>query len=76
MWWYWKGDNPDPSVVAFMNKNYPSDWTYADFASEFHAELYSEYKFLYLFLAIDNYILLLDPNDWADIFAASGAKYV
>ncbi len=45
MWWYWKGDNPDPTVVAYMNKNYPSDWTYADFASQFHAELYSEYKF-------------------------------
>ena len=42
VWWYWKGDNPDPNVVAFMSKNYPSDWTYADFASHFHAELYGK----------------------------------
>ncbi|CAF0765775.1 unnamed protein product [Rotaria sordida] len=57
MWWAWKGDNPNPDTVAFMNKNYPPDWTYADFAAQFHAELY-------------------DPNEWADIFAASGAKYI
>jgi hypothetical protein len=49
IWWYWKGDKPDPNVVAFMNKNYPQDWTYADFASQFHAELYGEYKLLYSF---------------------------
>ncbi|CAF4085978.1 unnamed protein product, partial [Rotaria magnacalcarata] len=54
MWWAWKGDNPNPDTVVFMNKNYPPDWTYADFASQFHAEFY-------------------DPNEWADIFAASGA---
>jgi alpha-L-fucosidase len=57
MWWRWKGDKPDPKIVAFMNNTYPPDWTYADFASQFHAEFY-------------------DPNEWADIFAASGAKYV
>ncbi|CAF4099094.1 unnamed protein product, partial [Rotaria sordida] len=57
MWWDWKGDNPRADVVAFMNKNYPPDWTYADFAAQFHAEFY-------------------DPNEWADIFAASGAKYI
>ncbi len=28
------------------------------------------------FFGIDNYFYLPDPNDWADIFAASGAKYV
>jgi alpha-L-fucosidase len=57
VWWQWKGSNPDPRVVAFMNKTYPPGWTYADFAAQFHAEFY-------------------DPNEWADIFAASGAKYV
>jgi len=57
MWWSWKGDNPNPDVVEFMKKNYPADWTYADFAAQFRAELY-------------------DPNEWADIFAASGAKYI
>ncbi|CAF4847077.1 unnamed protein product [Rotaria sp. Silwood1] len=57
MWWAWKGNNPNPDTVAFMKKNYRPDWTYADFAEQFHAELY-------------------DPNEWADIFAASGAKYI
>ncbi|CAF5157273.1 unnamed protein product, partial [Rotaria sp. Silwood1] len=57
MWWDWKGDKPNPELVAFMNNNYPPDWTYADFAQQFHAEFY-------------------DPNEWADIFAASGAKYI
>ncbi|CAF1606801.1 unnamed protein product [Rotaria magnacalcarata] len=56
-WWDWKGSSPSPAAVAFMNKTYPSDWTYADFASQFRAEFYN-------------------PNEWADIFAASGAKYV
>ncbi|CAF0754252.1 unnamed protein product [Didymodactylos carnosus] len=56
-WYAWKKDNPDPDVVEFMRKNYPPDFTYADFAKEFHAELY-------------------DPNEWADIFQASGAKYI
>ncbi|CAF1971863.1 unnamed protein product [Rotaria magnacalcarata] len=54
-WWDWKGSSPSPAAVAFMNKTYPSDWTYADFASQFRAEFYN-------------------PNEWADIFAASGAK--
>jgi hypothetical protein len=41
-WWAWKGDNPNKDVMAFMEKNYPVDWTYADFASQFHAEFYGE----------------------------------
>ena len=41
MWWRWKGSEPDANVVAFMEKHYPPDWTYADFASQFHAEFYS-----------------------------------
>ncbi|CAF3810942.1 unnamed protein product [Rotaria sordida] len=57
MWWSWKGNDPSSEVVAFINKNYPPDWTYADFAAQFHAEFYN-------------------PNEWADIFAASGAKYI
>ncbi len=40
MWWAWKGTNPNPGTVAFMNKFYPDDWTYADFAAQFRAELY------------------------------------
>lgn len=75
MWWAWKGTNPSKQVVDFMNKTYPPDWTYADFAPEFRAELYGEYKsFLFYFLSKCHF--LVDPNEWADIFAASGAKYV
>ena len=40
MWYSWKGDNPNPETVAFMEKNYPSDWTYADFAEQFRAEFF------------------------------------
>jgi len=27
-----------------MNKTYPPDWTYADFAAQFRAEFYGRYK--------------------------------
>lgn len=43
-----------------MNKIFKfnqADFTYADFAKEFHAEFF-------------------DPTQWAEIFKASGAKYV
>jgi hypothetical protein len=40
MWWNWKGNKPDPYIVDFMNRTYPSDWTYADFAKQFRAEFY------------------------------------
>ena len=46
MWWHWKGNDPDPAIVNFMEKNYPADWTYADFASQFRAELFSKNKYL------------------------------
>jgi alpha-L-fucosidase len=55
-WWYWQGSN-ETDVVQFMQKNYPPDFTYADFAPEFKAEFYN-------------------PDDWADLFQASGAKYI
>jgi len=42
MWWEWKGTNPNRNVVEFMNKTYPPDWTYADFAAEFRAEFYGK----------------------------------
>jgi hypothetical protein len=47
MWWRWKGDTPDPKTVAFMNATYPPDWTYADFAAQFRAELYGNYRSLF-----------------------------
>ena len=36
-WWYWQGSK-EPDVVDFMNKNYPPNFQYADFASQFTAE--------------------------------------
>ncbi|XP_070194986.1 alpha-L-fucosidase-like isoform X1 [Littorina saxatilis] len=56
-WYRWKGVPPNAKVVEFMKKNYPPDFTYADFAADFTAEFY-------------------DPDEWAEIFEASGAKYV
>jgi hypothetical protein len=38
----WKGPHPNPEVVAFMNRTYPPDWTYADFAAQFRAELFGK----------------------------------
>ncbi|KAI0241181.1 Alpha-L-fucosidase [Lamellibrachia satsuma] len=54
-WNYWKSGKK--AEVDFMKKNYPPGFTYADFASQFTAELY-------------------DPDHWADVFKAAGAKYV
>ena len=53
-WQRWQGDKSQ-AYVDFMQKNYRPDFTYADFAPQFHAEFF-------------------DPNEWADIFKASGAK--
>jgi hypothetical protein len=39
-WWEWKGDSPKKDVLAFIGNNYPSHWTYADFAHQFRAELF------------------------------------
>lgn len=44
MWYFWKGPTPAESIVAFMNKTYPPDWTYADFAAQFRAEFYGTQK--------------------------------
>eukprot|EP00105_Crassostrea_gigas_P005877 XP_011419622.1 PREDICTED: alpha-L-fucosidase [Crassostrea gigas] len=55
-WYQWKTQKIK-NVVKFMEDNYPPDFTYADFASQFHATFYN-------------------PDQWADLFEASGAKYV
>ncbi|KAL1255882.1 hypothetical protein QQF64_013943 [Cirrhinus molitorella] len=55
-WWNWKGAQ-NPNYVQFMTQNYPPEFSYADFAPNFHAQFF-------------------DPDEFADIFAASGAKYV
>ena len=38
-WWYWKG-LPEPDVYFFMKQNYPPNFEYADFATQFKAEFY------------------------------------
>lgn len=53
-WYQWKTAK-DPDILKYMKDNYAEDFTYADFAPEFHARFYN-------------------PNDWADLFKASGAK--
>ncbi|KAK9702652.1 Alpha-L-fucosidase [Popillia japonica] len=55
-WMDWKGANIS-SYYKFMEKNYPPNFTYQDFAKDFIAEFY-------------------DPAYWAQLFKASGAKYV
>ncbi len=56
--WFWKAwQEKNKEYVDFMTKNYPPDFTYADFAPKFTAEFY-------------------EPDKWAEIFKASGAKYV
>ena len=39
-WYAWKGQKI-PGVVDFMQKNYPPDFTYADFAPMLTAEFYN-----------------------------------
>lgn len=53
-WYRWKGPTPQADVVAFMNKTYPSDWTYADFANQFRAELYGTYPEMFSYVYIDS----------------------
>ena len=53
-WYEWKTVK-DPAVLQFMKNNYPPGFTYADFASQFHATFYN-------------------PDKWAELFQASGAK--
>jgi len=76
MWYRWKGPIRNPSVAAFMEKFYPPDWTYADFAAEFRAELFGIHRSFFSYFFVSKNYLLVDPNEWADLFAASGAKYV
>jgi alpha-L-fucosidase len=53
-WYSWKTGH-SAEAISFMEKNFPPDFTYADFAAMFHAEFYN-------------------PDQWADIFKAAGAK--
>jgi hypothetical protein len=52
MWYRWQGPIRNPSVAAFMEKFYPPDWTYADFAAQFRAELYGKHRSFFSFFSI------------------------
>ena len=59
-WSRWKGSINKTKQVRyeeFMRKNYPPNFTYADFAPMFTAEFFN-------------------PEEWAELFKKSGAKYV
>jgi len=48
--WFWMSwASKDKSYVDFMTKNYPPDFTYADFASEFHAEFFDPDRWATIF---------------------------
>jgi alpha-L-fucosidase len=47
-WWYWKGVH-DKTIGDYMKKNYPQDWTYADFASQFRADLFDPKQWANIF---------------------------
>ncbi len=58
--WYWNNmsdQKADNAWWQFHKKNYGEKFEYADFASQFRAELFN-------------------PDEWADIFFRSGAKYI
>jgi len=38
--WYWWRGAEKPEEVAFMRKNYPANFQYADFAPQFRAEFF------------------------------------
>ena len=47
-WYDWKARGL-PGIVDFMQKNYPPDFTYPDFAPEFRAEFYRPVEWAGLF---------------------------
>jgi len=49
-WWSWKGVH-DHETVEFMEKNYPPDFTYADFAPHFKAEFFNPDQWVDIFKA-------------------------
>jgi len=49
-WWSWKGAR-DQETIEFMKKNYPPDFTYADFAPHFKAEFFNPDEWVDIFKA-------------------------
>ena len=48
-WDRWDEAIPGSFYYEFMKKNYPADWTYADFAKQFNAELFDADQWVQLF---------------------------
>ena len=48
--WYWQGRKLQP-YVDFMQKNYPPDFKYQDFASQFTAEFFDPKEWTDIFAA-------------------------
>jgi alpha-L-fucosidase len=48
-WYDWQGLFKKQEVVDFMNKHYPDDFTYADFAAQFRAEFFNPDQWTELF---------------------------
>lgn len=55
--WFYLQKQKAQAYVDFMQKNYPPNFKYQDFAPMFTAEFF-------------------DANEWTNIFASSGAKYI
>ena len=49
-WWSWKGAGHE-DTVEFMEKNYPPNFTYADFAPQFKAEFFNPDQWVDIFKA-------------------------
>ncbi|XP_014769556.1 alpha-L-fucosidase isoform X1 [Octopus bimaculoides] len=61
-WWYWKGSKT-PYYVDFMNKNYPPDFTYPDFAPKFTTEFFNAKEWANLFEAAGaKYVVLTSKH--------------
>ncbi|XP_055958257.1 alpha-L-fucosidase [Patella vulgata] len=57
-WWYWQGQKI-PAYVDFMKRNYPPDFTYADFAPLFTAEFFDPNEWAEIFQAAGaEYVIL------------------
>jgi len=49
-WYRWQGFH-DEAIIDFMKKNYPPDFTYADFAAQFKAEFFNPDQWVDIFKA-------------------------
>ncbi|XP_044527270.1 tissue alpha-L-fucosidase-like [Gracilinanus agilis] len=61
-WYYWKSYK-DPDAEAFMSKNYPPGFSYADFGPQFQARFYDPKKWAEIFEAAGaRYVVLTSKH--------------